>query len=156
MHALYPVDMADPKIDRNAWSAVVQSLVQQEADGNQTHFGAIVGVDRKTVARWLAGTVDVSEDKVRAVARSLGISARDLLVRVGYYQADELPSEDSPEIVNTNEAIELVRSSDLSPSAKRELIAHLTAQLDEYRRQQIAEATRLIELARRQRPRRTG
>lgn len=143
-------------IDREAWAAVVAKLLQDEADGNQTHFAAIVGADRKTVARWLAGTVDVSEEKLRSVARNLGISARDLLLRVGYYQADELPTEDNPAIADTNDAIELVRKSDLSPSAKRELIAHLTAQLEEYRRQQVAEATRLIELAKRQRPRRAG
>ncbi len=155
MRVLYPGEVATPKIDRSAWAAVVAALIDQESGGNQTHFGLAVGVDRKTVARWLAGTVDVSEEKVRAVARALGQPARDLLVRVGYYQADELPAEDVPTPAETDAAIELVRNSNLSLSAKRELISHLMAQREEYRRQQLAEAQRLIELAGR-RSRRSG
>lgn len=149
MHVLYPGDVATPKIDRSAWASLVASLIEQESGGNQTHFGLAVGVDRKTVARWLAGSVDVSEEKVRAVARALGVPPRDLLVQVGYYRADEMPPEDtSDRIQEANAAIELVRNSDLSLSAKRELIAHFVAQRQEYERQQVAEAQRLIDLAR--------
>jgi transcriptional regulator with XRE-family HTH domain len=154
MHVLYPVEVGEPKIDRTAWAALVASLIQQESGGNQTHFGHAVGVDRKTVARWLAGTVDVSEEKVRAVARALGIEARGLLIQVGYYSADELPMAES-RVADADTAIELVRSSDLSLSAKRQLIDHLMAQREEYLRQQVAEAQRLIDLAR-HRGRRAG
>lgn len=146
-HALYPVGVAAPKIDRDAWASLVRELIDQESAGNQTHFGLAVGVDRKTVGRWLSGMHDVSEEKVRSVARALGIPPRDLLVRVGYYRADELPAEEPPTAEDA--AIDLVRNSDLSLSAKRELIEHLIAQREEQRRQQVAEAQRLIDLARR-------
>lgn len=126
--------------------------MQQESEGNQTHFGAIVGVDRKTVGRWLAATVDVSEEKVRAVARALGIPAASLLVQVGYYSRDEMPPlEELPPLANPNAAIEMVRDSDLPPSEKRKLIAHITAQDEAHRRQQMEETGRLIDMARRRR-----
>lgn len=144
--------MATPRIDRAAWAELVATLVREESAGNQTHFGAAVGVDRKTVARWLAASVDVSEEKVRSVARALGVPARDLLVRVGYYRSDEFPAEDARDSVqDVDVAIDIVRDSDLPLSAKRELISHLLAQREEYRRQQITEAQRLVELARRRR-----
>jgi len=143
--------MAEPRIDRAAWAALVSQLIATESPGNQTRFGQLIGVDRKTVRRWLAGEVDVSEEKVRAVARALHVSARDLLIQVGYYQADELPAPDRVDAppADPQDPIEMVRQSDLSPTGKRELIEYLTEQ----RRRQIEEAQlevkRLIDLARR-------
>jgi transcriptional regulator with XRE-family HTH domain len=141
---LYPDAVATPRIDRDAWASLVATLIEQESGGNQTQFGAAVGVDRKTVARWLAGTVDVSEEKVRSVARALGLAARDLLVQVGYYSADELLTDETATKTSPDDPIDLVRNSDLSLSAKRELIEYLIEQ----RNRQLEETKRLIDLAR--------
>jgi hypothetical protein len=136
------------EIDRQAWARVVAQLAAQESAGNKTLFAATIGVDRRTVIRWIQAQVAVSEESVRTVARKLGLQARDLLVQVGYYQAGELPAAAPTErrVAQEDEAIKLVRESDAPPSLKRELIEHLTALREEHERQRLAEAQRSLKL----------
>lgn len=85
--------MADRPIDRRAWAALVSELIETEARGKKAAFARLVGVDPKTIAHWLAGTVDVSEASVRRVATALGRPTLDLLVEVGYYSREEVGGE---------------------------------------------------------------
>lgn len=154
---IYPVTVADPRIDREAWARLLAELIQQETGGNQTHFSIAVGVDRKTVSRWLKAEVDVSEDKVRAVARALGVPVAELLVKVGYYQAGEMPDEPvRPAAPEEDPAVQVILASDAPPSLKRELVAYLREQRAEQERQRIEEARRLLSVAQRARRRRAG
>jgi transcriptional regulator with XRE-family HTH domain len=139
MHVPYAGDVA-AEIDRTAWSQLVTQLIAQESGGNKTMFAATVGVDRKTVTRWVQGENSVSEEGVRAVARALGLSARDLLVQVGYYGTDELPAETPAPTpaAEVDAAEKLIRESDLPPSIKRELIAHVRRQRAEQERDAAA------------------
>lgn len=157
MHVLYPLDVPPRPvaIDKDAWATLLGELIQQETGGNKAQFAANIRVDRRTVTRWLGGQVSVSEESVRLVARELGLPVGDLLVRLGYYTAEDLPAEPIAErlVVEDDEAIKLIRDSDAPPSLKRELIEHLLAQRAEHERQRLAEAQRMLELGMRGRKR---
>lgn len=76
-------------IDRAAWAALVSTLIDSTARGNQTLFARKVNVTPRTIARWLNQEVAVSADNVRDVARALGQGPIGMLVAVGYLRADE-------------------------------------------------------------------
>lgn len=77
------------EIDRTAWAALVTALIASEAGGNQTKFAAKVGVTARTVERWQKSQVDVKPQSVIDVARALDRSPVGLLVRIGYFSAEE-------------------------------------------------------------------
>lgn len=90
MHVGYSPGMAERRIDRDAWAKVVQGFVDAASRGNKSAFARRVGMTTKTIDRWLAGSVDVSEQSVRVVAEALGQNPMDLLVLLGYYRPDEI------------------------------------------------------------------
>lgn len=145
--------MPRPDIDKEAWAALLAELIQAESGGNKAQFAVAVGVDRRTITRWLSGDVSVSEESVRAVARALGIPLADVLVKLGYYRQEDLPTEPIAErlIAEDDEAIRLIRESDVPMSLKRDLIAHLLEQRAQHQAQRLAEAERMLALARRTR-----
>ena len=135
-------------IDRAAWAAVVSRLIAENG-GNKTAFAEAIGVDRKTVTRWTQGTVDVSEESVRQVARAVGVPVGELLTVIGLYEADELVEAGqraTTAISDEDAAIRLVRASDLSLTAKKQLIEMLQERRREHERAREAEAERLITL----------
>lgn len=74
--------------------------------GKIAPFARKVGVDPRTVSRWLAAQVDVSEESVREVARKTETSPIQLLVEVGYYShAETAPALQSEEY---DEEVELI------------------------------------------------
>lgn len=83
--------MSERKIDRAAWADLVSDLVDRETRGKKAAFSRLIGVSTRTLDRWLAQEVDVSEESVRSVARATNRPAMDLLIRVGYYRQDEAP-----------------------------------------------------------------
>lgn len=90
-HARYPLVVApDGGIDREAWARVVAALRQDETKGKTLPFARKIGVDPRTVDRWLRQQVAVKEENIRAVARALDRPPMDLLVQVGYYQPGEV------------------------------------------------------------------
>lgn len=82
--------MASGGIDREAWAKIVKSLRLAETKGKTAPFARKIGVDSRTVDRWVRCEVDVKEENVRAVARALNRSPVELLVQVGLYRVDEL------------------------------------------------------------------
>ena len=112
---------------------MLTQLIAEEADGNKSAFARMAGTTYRTVVRWLNQEVDVSEDKVRDVARALRISPRDLLVRVGYYHVGELDSATppTPEEVAADPALQVIEASGAPPRTK----AAWRARLVELRRQ---------------------
>jgi len=90
-HARYSLVVAeDGSVNRDAWAQLIDELIQRETKGKKLPFARLIGSDPRTVDRWLRREVDVKEESVRAVARSLGLQAIDLLVQVGYYKAADL------------------------------------------------------------------
>lgn len=90
-HARYSLVVAeDGSINRDAWAQLVAELIQRETKGKKLPFARKIGVDPRTVDRWLHREVVVKEESVRGIARTLGLQAIDLLVQVGYYKMDEL------------------------------------------------------------------
>lgn len=145
----YPLLMADRPIDRQAWAALVQQLVDEEAKGNKSEFGRMVKVTFQTVTRWLKAENDVKEESVRSVARALNLRPMDLLVQVGYYDQGDLstdgeliaPSKDASD----DEAIAAITDAPLTPAVKRELKKWLADRRAEDARRRLADLRALLE-----------
>lgn len=116
------------KVDRKAWAAVVQRLLDEQCAGNKSAFARRVIVDERainprTVYAWLTEDMAVSEKSVRAVADGFELNPLDLLVEVGVYAPDQLPERqaDSP----FDEERRLVLESDLTPRQKKRILEEL-------------------------------
>ncbi len=101
----FPYDqlVAGGVVDRAEWASVVRELLEQEGapaskggkprtHGAKTRFAAKVGVAVRTADSWLRSEVDVKEASVKAVAEAYGINAISLLIRVGFYTREEIPT----------------------------------------------------------------
>lgn len=77
-------------INRNAWAQLVAELIQSQTRGKKAPFARLIGVDTRSLDRWLKCEVKVSEESVRDVARAFNLNPMDLLVAVGYYQVAEV------------------------------------------------------------------
>jgi hypothetical protein len=136
--------VARAKVDREAWAHEVARLIQEEAKGNKSAFARMVGVASvKTIDRWLARSVDVSEESVRMVARQLNLPIADLLVKVGLLLPEDLQGSGTA-IDSDAEAIRVIEEADIPPSLKRQLIKHLREQREEHERQRLAEVQRTL------------
>lgn len=124
MRVRYPYGVAGRSVDRQAWANTVSQLIEQETKGNKTRFASLVGVSYKTVLRWLACESDVSEESIRQVARALGVAPVELLVRVGFYAADELAAT-APAAAAEDPALREILESDLPTHRKQRLIQRL-------------------------------
>jgi hypothetical protein len=149
MHVLYPHLVAGRKIDRAAWADVVERLLTEEAEGNKTAFGAVIGVDRKTVNRWLDQGVDVSDENVRAVARAFHLSAVDLLIRVGYFLPEDLqnrPAQDDVVIQKPDgDVIAIqIKHAKVRPSVKRDLMQYVADKRAQFEAQLAADVERIL------------
>lgn len=124
MRVRYAEGVAARSVDRQAWANTVSNLIEQETRGNKTRFANLVGVSYKTVLRWLAEESDVSEESVRQVARAIGVPPMQLLVRVGFYAADELAATE-PAAAAEDPALREILESDLPTHRKQRLIQRL-------------------------------
>lgn len=137
--ARYDLIVTDGQVDRAEWAKVVQELLDTHTKGKKEPFARLIGVNARTVHSWLDQTMSVSEQSVRRVAAACGLSAIDLLVRVGVYARDEIPAPAIP--VEDAWIVELVNGYDFSPAKKKQL----TAVLLEQARREREEAKRRIE-----------
>jgi len=119
--------VGERSVDREAWAEVVSRLINQETAGNQSRFAALVGVTYKTIRRWLKGESDVSEDSVRQVARAVGISPLELLMRVGYYSLSDLDAPTPAEQIDAGDdrALQVILEADVPPRVKQRMIHRL-------------------------------
>lgn len=153
----YPVPVSERKVDRDAWANLLQQLIDQESGGNKAAFARRVGIPSvRSLDRWLARSVNVSEESVRQIARELSLPVVDMLVLAGFYRPDEMSIADQREREHMSsgedaDAVRTIEESDAPPSLKRELLEHLRTQRVEHERQRLAEIQRMIELARRHR-----
>lgn len=125
-------------------------LLRDEAGGNKTRLGALMGVDRKTITRWLAREFAVSEANVRQVATAFRLDVAELLVRVGYYDDTQVRQLHQPQVALTSDdemAIRIIEESEAPPSLKRKLIEHVHQMRvrDEARRK--VEVERMLDIA---------
>lgn len=140
-------------IDREAWATVIHAFIQEESGGNITAFAETVGVDRKTVTRWLARNVSVSPESVHAVAAVLGKDVTELMRAIGYHAA--APAAEPPPTASGDAAIAAIRAADIPPSIKRDMVRNFTDRAKQDEDQRLAEALQQIAIVRRAR-RRTG
>lgn len=99
MRVGYGVRVVDDaaEIDKTAWAALVSTLITSETGGNKAKFATKVGFTPRTIDRWLESQVVVRPQNVTAVARALGRSPVELLVRVGYLSSAEAgPADQGP------------------------------------------------------------
>lgn len=121
----YYGSVSERKIDRDAWSAVVQSLIDSRTRGKKAPFARLVGVDPRTIDHWLKATVDVAEVSVRRVARATGQHPMDLLVQVGYYEAAEFTRPDTAAEEAFDEEKDLILSAPVSDQVKMKWLERL-------------------------------
>lgn len=108
-------------IDRAAWAALIQTLVDSTASGNQTQFAKKVGVTSRTVNRWLKQDVAVDSDNVVHVALALGQNPTNLLVQVGYLTSAEASTGGSQPLDPDVRAI-LAKLADPDTSAEQQAL----------------------------------
>lgn len=146
-HVLYAGGVPGAQINREEWAALIADLLHSETAGNKTKFAELVGVDRKTIARWLAREVAVSEESVRELARALRLQPAEILVRVGYYEAREIREMPPiPALTASDErAIRMIEESKLSPSAKRQLVELVHRRRAEHEQMRADEVRQLLE-----------
>lgn len=123
-HARYAESVGDRKINREAWAQLVGDLIDSEARGKKAAFARLVGVDPKTVYRWLNKETDVSEESVRDVARALKRSAMELLFAVGYYSERDIATP-QPIDMSHDPAMRVIMEADLPGRVKRRMIERL-------------------------------
>lgn len=152
----YPDSVSERKIDRAAWSDVVSELIATETRGKKAPFARLVGVDPRTIDHWLKGTVNVMEESVRRVARATGRAPMDMLVRVGYYQRDEIGAAvDQPAPDPDDEAMRLIIDSPFPPRLKVRMIQRLEELRARDRQREADEVRFWIEQAGEQNPNET-
>lgn len=151
---MYSRSVAAREIDRQEWSRVVHELLVAEANGNRTQLAERIGVKYLTIKRWLDATNAVSEESVRQVARAFRIPVTDLLIRVGYYPANELAASGGrPTAASRGDALAaLIEAAPVTPSQKREMREFVKKRRDEADQAIKAEIQRWIDFA--QQPRR--
>lgn len=133
----YAAVMAERKIDREAWADLVATLINSKTRGKKAPFARLVGVDPRTVTRWIVRDVDVSVESVSEVARAVGRNPVEMLAQVGYYRPEEVNApEPTPE--QEDEEIRLIADSDLPAQRKSDMIERLLQMREEdrQRRQQ--------------------
>jgi hypothetical protein len=124
IHVGYSRDVSERRVDREAWADLVRKLVTGKARGNKSAFARTVGVTARTLDRWLAGEVNVSEASVRAVARAFDLDAMNLLVAVGYYEPDQVTKRTPADA--DDEAMQLILTDPrLSDRQKKRMIQRL-------------------------------
>lgn len=137
-HAPYPLVVASSErsINRAAWADVIRELMTAHTRGKKEPFARRLGINSRSVSRWLDQEVDVSEESVRLVARTFDVPAVSLLVRVGYYQQADLhqPHQPSAEEFDADPALKVIEDSDQPPHVK----ARMRERLYELRRQRTA------------------
>lgn len=150
---LYPLDVAERKINRTAWAGITRKILDEEYAGNKTAFGAAIDSDRKTINRWLDEDVDVSEEMVRKVARRHNLSPMDLLIEVGYYGTQDVRTEPASAPAEGDPMLELIDAAPITPSQKREMREFVEKRRAEAEQAIKAEVERWIDLVRRPRRR---
>lgn len=137
-HARYPLGVDERTVDRAAWAAVLTDLINTETRGKKATFAKKVNVDPRTVARWLDQDNDVSEASVRSVARHLGRSPVELLVKAGFYTEDDFgQAAVLAEVADEEE--QRILALDIAEEVKVALIERLREmqEADRVRRQQL-------------------
>jgi len=121
--------VGERRVNRDAWARVVSELVASETRGKIAPFARRVGVDPRTVSRWLRGEVDVSEESVREVARQTGRNPAQLLVDVGYYRLGEISiaQSQSQHEHEHDEEMQIILSAPVDDQTKRLMIERLLA-----------------------------
>jgi hypothetical protein len=146
MDVRYPEGVVAGRVDRVAWAELVQDLLRSVPGGKKAAMARTVGVDVKTVNRWIACEVDVSEESVRSVAAAFGRPLLPLLVRVGYYAPEEVSAGcAAPPEAAVDEEMELIRSAAIDPEMKIKFLARLRERREEDQRRRMADLRWMID-----------
>jgi transposase-like protein len=89
--------------------------------GKKEPFARRLGINSRSVTRWLDQEVDVSEESVRLVARTFDVTPVQLLVRVGYYHHGELRQPHLQDADEADPALKVIEDSDEPDHVKERL-----------------------------------
>lgn len=156
MRVRYAHEVTERSIDKAAWSELIGRLIAQETGGNKSRFAALVGVNYKTVLRWLAKEGEVSIESVGQVADAVGVSPIELMVRVGYYRTHDIPQADpKPARDPDDEALRIILESEFPNRIKMRMIQRLEQLRDRDRQRESDEVRFWIEQMGEQNPEET-
>lgn len=113
-------------VNRQEWADVVRELLAEFTNGKKAPFARLVGVDVTTLGKWTRCDVSVSEAMVRQVAAKTNRNPIDLLIRVGFYTKEQMPTRDIDDVID--DEIQLVLDNDeLNDEQKAAIIKQLEA-----------------------------
>jgi len=142
-----PTKPVKRRVNRAAWANVVQQLLDETGDA-KNQLAAKVGVAPRTVSRWLGLQMDVSERGVRAVAEAYDRQPLEMLVKVGYYLADEVTIVKAPRRRKpVDEEVAIIMSAQVSRQTKQLMLERLAELRTADKLRRINEINSMIRLA---------
>lgn len=158
MRARYDLRMTGRDVDRDEWAQIVRELLDQHTRGKKAPFARNLDVSEKTIDRWLARSVRVSEESVYKVAGAFDLNPVDLMIRLGLITRDQVPVFSNEQI--DDEQLRVLDNPDLDDEQKAQILRALddmratdeqllAAQRERDRRAREARVDSLIERMRR-------
>jgi hypothetical protein len=136
------------RIDREGWAAMVRSLIAVHSRGNLQRFSRTVGIDARTIRRWLDCDVDASFDSVCKVGVVTGVSFDALLKSAGYLGPREEDSQDESVNVALQEEFRLIDAVPLDNAIRRWLVRYVVDRQERDRRARIEDLKLSLDLLR--------
>jgi hypothetical protein len=148
IRARYSVAVAvERSVDRGAWAGLVVELMNRETKGKKLPFAKRVGVNPRTVDRWIREEVSVTHESVRQVAERLDLSAMDLLVKVGYYRAGEMAPPRAADPYDDPVIQEIMADPHWTDDERSELVEKQLKQMEEDQRRRLTAYEQLVRLS---------
>lgn len=113
--------MSDKNASREGWANLIGSLIKLKAGGNQTQFARLVGINVRTVRRWLDGDVDISLWKMLDVARVAEMHPTQLLIAAKIYSPED-GCQSAEEPASPDEESRIIRAAQVDDDTKQALL----------------------------------
>lgn len=128
---------------------MIAELRAEHAKGKTVPFARLIGVNPRTVTRWLDQTAAVMEASVRMVADVFSLNAMDLLIRVGFYSTAEryaAPEREAPEV---DEELDIILAANVDDITKHLMIERLYQLREQDKQRRLADLRWNIEQSQR-------
>jgi hypothetical protein len=136
--------VTEARIDRESWATMVHSLIVVHSGGNLERFARTVGINARTIRRWLDLQVDVSFDNVRKVGVATGTSLDALLLSAGYLG----PPDDASVNAVADEELRLIHAAPIDKDLRQRLLRYVVDRRERDRRARIEDLEFFLDLPR--------
>jgi hypothetical protein len=141
--------VTEARIDRESWATMVQSLIMVHSGGNLERFARTVGINARTIRRWLDRQVDVSFDNVRKVGVATGTSLDALLLSAGYLGPHDDAEHDGSVNAVADEELRLIHAAPIDKDLRQRLLRYVVDRRERDRRARIEDLEFFLDLPRR-------